>query len=390
MNRFEAIVLGLGAMGSAAVHHLARRGRRVLGIDRFSPPHAYGSSHGGTRITRLAIGEGEQYTPLALRSHELWREMERATGATLLTLTRGLVISSHAKTSYTHVENFFQNTLAAAQRYGIAHEELDAATIRKRFPKFKVADDERGYLERDAGFLRPEECVRAQLVLAERHGAEIRRGETVQGFDATDAGVEIATDRGSFQADNLILTAGPWLPGLVGEKLARYFRVYRQVMFWFDLDQGASAFAQDNFPVFIWELQGRKQGIYGFPAVDGPRGGMKVATESFESATTPDRVSREVSEEEKRSMFDDYVAPRILGVSPRCLKAAACLYTVTPDFGFVIDAHPDSGRVLIASACSGHGFKHSPAVGEALAQRLIDGASTVDLSAFSLARFGTA
>ena len=390
MNRFETIVLGLGAMGSSAVHRLARRGHRVLGIDRFSPPHAYGSSHGETRITRLAIGEGEQYTPLALRSHELWREMERATGMRLLTRTGGLIISSSAKSSRSHVEDFFENTLAAARRYGIAHELLDAVEIRRRFPPFKALDDEHGYLERDAGFLRPEECVRAQLVLAQQSGATIRRGETALGFDASDRGVTLRTDRGSFEADRLIVAAGPWLPGLVGAKLARHFAVYRQVLFWFEIDGPAEAFRPEVCPVFIWELQGRKQGIYGFPAVDGPRGGMKIATEAYEGTTTPESVTREVSEEEKKAMYEEYAAPRISGVSRRCLKAAVCLYTVSPDFGFVIDAHPDSERVLIVSACSGHGFKHSPAVGEALAELVIDGASRLDLSPFSLARLGAA
>jgi sarcosine oxidase len=316
--------------------------------------------------------------------------MERATGMTLLTTTGGLIISSSAKSSRSHVENFFQNTLAAARRYGIAHEVLDATEIRRRFPPFKVADDEHGYFERDAGFLRPEECVRAQLALARQFGATIHRGATALGFDASDRGVTLRTDRGSFEADKLIVTAGPWLPGLLGAKLARHFTIYRQVLFWFDIDGPAAAFRPEACPVFIWELQGRKQGIYGFPAVDGPRGGVKIATEAYEGTTTPESVSRDVSEEEKRAMYEEYAAPRISGLSRRCLKAAVCLYTVSPDFGFVIDAHPDSERVLIVSACSGHGFKHSPAVGEALAQLVIDGASRLDLSSFSLARLATA
>src|SRR5574340_773134 len=160
-------------MGSAALYHLARRGARVAGIDRFSPPHAFGSSHGDTRITRLAIGEGEHYTPLALRSHELWRELEAETGEELLTACGGLVLSSGSATSHTHVENFFDNTLAAARRFGIAHEMLDAAEIRRRFPPFRVADGERGYLERDAGLLRPERCIAACLRAARRRGATL-------------------------------------------------------------------------------------------------------------------------------------------------------------------------------------------------------------------------
>jgi sarcosine oxidase len=374
-------------MGSAALYHLARKGQHVLGIDRFSPPHANGSTHGDTRVTRLAIGEGEHYTPLALRSHALWRELERASGRSLLTTNSGLIISSGAKVAHCHVDGFFANTLAAAERYGIAHEVLDAAEIRRRFPQFRVADDEQGYLERDAGFLRPEECVRAHLALAEAHGAEIHRNEEIVGFDASDREVIVATGRDRYAADRLIVAAGPWLPSLLGARLARPFAIYRQTLFWFDLEGPIAHWLPERSPIFIWELQGREQGMYGFPAIDGARGGVKIASESFAGTTTPETVSREVGEEEKRSMYDDYVAPFLSGVGRRCVRALTCLYTVTPDFGFVIDAHPDSERVIIVSPCSGHGFKHSPAIGEALAERLIDGRSRFDLAPFALKRF---
>jgi sarcosine oxidase len=389
MRRFETIVLGLGAMGSAALYQLARRGNGVLGIDRFSPPHALGSSHGDTRITRLAIGEGEQYTPLALRSHQLWRELERETGTKLLTACGGLVISSSAKTSRTHVENFFDNTLAAAKKYAIGHEVLDATEIRRRFPRFKVADDEQGYLERDAGFLWPEACVRAHLIAAERRGAEIHREEQVLRFDASADEVRVTTNVETYAAGTLIVSAGPWLPGLVERRIARHFTVYRQTLFWFDIDGPVAPYLPECWPIFIWELQGKEQGIYGFPAIDGPRGGMKIATEQYEATTTAEAVDRSVTDREKKAMFEDYVAPCIAGVSDRCLKAISCLYTVTPDFGFVIDTHPDSKRVLIVSPCSGHGFKHSPAIGEAVADLAIHGATAADLSAFSLQRFSS-
>jgi sarcosine oxidase len=387
MRRFETIVLGLGAMGSAALCQLARKGNGVLGIDQFSPPHALGSSHGESRITRLAIGEGAQYTPLALRSHQLWRELERETGTELLTTCGGLIISSSAKTSRSHVEHFFDNTLAAARKFAIAHEVLDAAEIRQRFPGFNVADDEHGYLERDAGFLRPEACVRAQLRVAEGRGAEIHREERVSRFDASASAVTVTTDKETYVAGTLIVSAGPWLPELVDRRLARHFTVYRQTLFWFDVDGPVTPYLPERWPIFIWELKGKKQGIYGFPAIDGPHGGMKIATEQYEATTTAAAVDRAVSDEEKRAMYEDYVAPYIAGVSNRCLRATSCLYTVTPDFGFVIDTHPDSKRVIIVSPCSGHGFKHSPAIGEALADLAIDRATAVDLSSFSLRRF---
>jgi sarcosine oxidase len=389
MKRFETIVLGLGAMGSAALCQLARKGNAVLGIDQFAPPHSYGSTHGDTRITRLAIGEGEQYTPLALRSHQLWRELEQETGSTLLTTNGCLIISSRARTSVTHVENFFATTLMAARRYNIAHEVLEAAQIRLRFPQFKVADDEVAYLERDAGFLRPEACVQAQLKVAERLGAAIHRREKVTSFAASRAGVTVTTGRETYAAEKLIITAGPWLPELLSPGLARHFKVYRQLMFWFDVEGPVEAFLPTNCPVFIWELQGRKQGIYGMPAVDGPGGGVKIATEQYGFATTASAAVQTVVDEEQRAMYADYVAPYLASVSNRCLRALSCLYTVTPDFGFVIDAHPETDRVILASPCSGHGFKHSPAVGEALSEWVIDGTTRLDLGTFSLRRFSS-
>jgi sarcosine oxidase len=387
MRRFDTIVLGLGAMGSAAAFQLARRGHQVLGIDRYSPPHVHGSTHGDTRITRLGIGEGVQYTPLAMRSHQIWRELERATGRTLLTTNGGLVLSSKARTSQCHTDNFFANTVAAAEKHDIPHELLDAGQIRRRFPQFNVADDESGYFEPGAGFLRPEACVRVQLELAEHHGALLHRGERAMAFDASDAGATVTTDRDTYAAETMIITTGPWLPDLVGAAVTRHITVYRQVLCWFDIDGPVTPFLPANFPVFIWELQGRPQGIYGFPAIDGVRGGLKVATERYDQPTTPDAAEQRVSDAEAQALYDDYVAPYVSGLRGKCVKAATCLYTVTPDFGFVIDALPGAERVIVASPCSGHGFKHSAAIGEALAERVIDGASRLDLGAFALDRF---
>jgi sarcosine oxidase len=387
VSKFDTIVLGLGAMGSAAAYQLARKGNKVLGIDQFKPPHVRGSTHGDTRITRLGIGEGEQYTPLAIRSHEIWRAVERETGTTLLTTNGGLIISSRAPRAVTHVEDFFANTMAAAKKYAIEHEILDAADIRRRFPQFNVRDDEVGYFERDAGFVRPEECVRAQLSLARRHGAAIHVGETVLAFDATPSGVKVSTDRATYSAGRLIVAAGPWLSRWLGADRASHFKVYRQTQFWFDVRGPVGPFEADRFPVFIWELQGKPQGVYGFPAIDGPSGGLKVATEHFGRTTTPDAVDSNVTDGEKSAMHENYVAPYLPAVSDRCLRATTCLYTVTPDFGFVIDAHPEFERVLVASPCSGHGFKHSAAIGEALAERVVDGASRFDLRPFQWSRF---
>jgi sarcosine oxidase len=387
MANYDTIVLGLGATGSAALHQLAKRGVRVLGIDRYAPPHIHGSSHGDTRVTRLAIGEGAHYTPLVKRSHEIWREMERGTGAELMVQTGGLIISSSAQTSHTHVEGFFDNTVAAAKEHRIAHEIIDAKEIRRRFPAFAVQDNEIGYYEPEAGFLRPEACVKANLDLAKKHGAEIHTNEQAIRFDIAPNAVTVTTENGTYTADKLIVAVGPWLPDLLDLVHTTPFKIYRQVLAWFDAKDSIAQFEPGRFPIFIWELQGLGQGLYGFPAIDGPRGGVKVATEEYAATTTPDAAAREISPEEISAIYETYVAPHFPSLSPKCVKVTTCLYTVTPDAGFVIDTHPDSERVIIASPCSGHGFKHSPAIGEILADLAQKGRTSFDISPFCLSRF---
>jgi sarcosine oxidase len=383
MQRFETIVLGLGALGSAATYQLAKRGHRVLGLDRYAPPHVHGSSHGDTRITRLGIGEGTEYTPLALRSHELWRQIERETGKELLNACGGLIISSSGEVGHSRVKGFFNNTVAAAERYGIAYELLDADAIKRRFPQFNVGPEEFAYYEKDAGFLRVEDCVAANLLLARKHGAAIHTGETVEKFDVAASGVAVVTDKDTYTADHLLIAAGSWTPKFLPAGYAETFSVTRQVLYWFEIARDQESFAPGRFPIFIWELKDRTQGVYGFPAIDGPAGGLKVATEQREETSDPDAVDRTVTEADMRAMYRDYVAPYLPAVAPRCLRTATCLYTVTPGARFVLDRHPESERVVVGSACSGHGFKHSAALGEALSQWIIDGESKIDLSPFS-------
>ena len=351
-------------MGSAAAYQLAKRGLRVLGIDRYAPPHANGSHCGESRITRKAIGEGDVYVPLALRSYEIWREIEaELPGEDLLRVVGGLWISSPRRQVEIHVADFFDKTVAAARRFGIAHEILDAAAIRRRFPVFRVRDDEAGYYEPDAGYLRPEACVRAQLALATARGAELLTGERVTRIEQRGDGVLVTTDKGEYRAGQAIVSSGAGIVELLPE-LAPRFTISRQVQYWFEAD------GHEDLPVWIWELQGRNHAIYGFPSHGGV---AKVATESF---------AREIPPEE---MHDSLVAPFLDGVKRRCVKTVRCLYTATADFRFLIDRHPGMDRVLVASPCSGHGFKHSAAIGEAVAQWIVDGRPALDLSPFRLA-----
>jgi len=385
---YDLIIVGLGAVGAASAYQAAKRGVKVLGIDRFAPPHALGSSHGDTRITRIAIGEGEHYTPIVRRSHQIWREIEAKTGEELLVVTGGLIISSSARRATTHVANFFENTLAAARRFGVEHERLDAGNLRELFPQFNVSDNEVGYYEPGAGYLRPEACIRAALALAEENGAELRRNERVD--DIADEGgfARVRTEAAEYRARHVIVAAGAWLPQLLDTDLARHFSVTRQVQYWFEIAAPIADFAAPRFPVWIWELQDREHVIYGFPAIDGREGGVKIATEQYGREAHPDdEPGRAVTGEEAREMQRDLVAPHLPGVGTHCIKAVSCLYTATPDFHFAIGRHPRMPNVIIASACSGHGFKHSAAIGEALAQLACEARSTIDLAPFSLERF---
>ena len=230
---YDVIVIGLGAVGAATTYQLAKAGARVLGIDRYAPPHAFGSSHGETRITRLACGEGPEYTAFARRSHAIWRDLERATGETLLTQNGLLVISGPGERAAAHgKEDFLNSTAAIARANDVPHERLDDAAIRRRFPAFAVADGDEAYFEPEAGFLFPERCVAVQIEAARRLGATLHTGETVTSFTSEAGGVRVVTDKGEYRAGHLVIAAGPWLPQLV-PNLAPLLTVRRQVLIWF-------------------------------------------------------------------------------------------------------------------------------------------------------------
>src|SRR5262245_31560007 len=388
-NNVDTLVLGLGAMGSAAIYQLAKRGHRVLGIDQFSPPHDYGSSHGETRIIRQAIGEGEQYVPLALRAYELWREIEREAGTELLIITGGLVLESQQSQTMMHGRrNFLAQTTECARRFNIRHEILEPQEIRKRYPQFAVAN-ELGYFEHETGYLRPEVCIQTQLHLAERRGAKLQTNEKVLTIKphGSNKGVSVTTDRAVYVADKLIIAAGSWVSQFLESSHARHFKVYRQVMFWFRIrDDLRSQFLPGEFPIFIWIFENARENFfYGFPSLDGET--IKIASEQYDRVTAPAQVNRQISDDEKQAMHKNYVLGRLPAITTTCAEAVSCLYTTTPDSNFVIDFYPGHPQVIIASPCSGHGFKHSAAIGEVLAQFVIDGKSKIDISRFGIDRF---
>jgi sarcosine oxidase len=384
---YDVVVAGLGAMGSATTYQLAKAGASVLGLDRYQPPHALGSTHGDTRITRVAVGEGLEYVPLVRRSHELWRQIEHEAGVDLLVQCGGLVMAPPLPGFDMHGSaSFLEQTEVAARAYDVEHARLGTGELAERFPQFSLAGDEQGYYEPGAGYVRPEAAVEAQLRLARARGATLGTGETVLGYDDLGSHVVVRTTHRTVETSTLVLTAGPWVADLVPE-LAGATRILRQVLFWLDLRDPSSYPLLRDSPVYIWSPGDDPDAlIYGFPMVDGPSGGAKVAREQYDVETAADEVDRAVTSEEIDEMYESYVRDRMPLLSGRCVKAAVCPYTVTPDSRFVIDRLPDRPNVIVASPCSGHGFKHSAAIGESLAQLATTGVTTIDLTPFALAR----
>lgn len=367
----DVIVIGLGAMGCACLRSIARAGQRVLGIDRYMPPHAHGSTHGETRATRLAVGEGDVYVPLVSRSHAVWRELEERSGVQLLDQCGFLTIDTSRGGGELHgMDGFFDRTVAIAKRHGIGHELLDGRAVRERFPAFTPPDAARGYFEPEGGYVHVEAAMSALIDDAQAAGAHVQTGESFLGFSDDGGGITVRTDRSEYSAGTLVMTAGPWLPQLLGSALAPV-RLFPQQLHWLQ-PSAADAFSRDKCPVYLWlHGEGPDDIFYGFPQISASPE-IKVATEQVRhedaNADTPvvsDAASRDC-------LIADHLAGRLAGPT-RGLRSVGCRYAVTPDGHFVIDRLPDARRVIAVSACSGHGFKHAPAIGELVADMVQSG-----------------
>jgi sarcosine oxidase len=373
MGSFDVIVVGLGGMGGAAAYHLAARGRRVLGLDRFQPVHSRGSSHGGSRITRQAYFEDPAYVPLLLRAYELWERLARDSGRDVITLTGGLMIGPPE--SHT-----VAGSRRSAEQWGLPHEMLDAAELRRRYPTLTPAAADVALYEANAGLVRPEATVAAHLDLAGRHGAELHFGEAVRGWEARpDGGVRVRTDAGEYTAEQLVICPGAWAPQLLAD-LGVAFEIERQVQYWFAPTDGVAPFLPDRHPIYIWE-HGDGVQIYGFPAIDAPGEGAKVAFFRGGQICTPETIDRVVHDHEVRAMTER-LATCIPALPGRFLRGATCMYTNTLDQHFVIANHPEHPQVTVACGFSGHGFKFVPVVGEILADLATTGATRHPIALF--------
>ena len=357
------IVVGLGGMGSAAVAHLAARGQRVLGIEQFQPAHPYGSSHGRSRVIRLAYFEHPAYVPLLRRSYELWRRLQIDSARQVLQMTGGLMIGALDST-------VVSGSLRSAQEHDLDHELLDATEIRRRFPPLTPRQEIVALYEREAGSLFPEEAIRAHLDIARNNRAQLHFDERVEDWRVLPNGtIEVITGRARYECGRLVLAPGAWASSLFKIDWLP-LEVEPQMLYWFEPDGGAAQFAADRFPVYIWDLGGNVQ-FYGFPADADDR--VKVAF--FRSA--------KIDETSMRGVLETCIPALARG---RLVDSVSCKYTLTPDQHFVIDRHPEHQQVVIASPCSGHGFKFASVIGEILADLATDGATRHPIELFAVSR----
>jgi sarcosine oxidase len=373
---FDVIVIGLGGMGSAASYHLAGRGRRVLGLERFTPAHNRGSSHGQSRIIRQAYFEHPAYVPLLRRAYELWQQLEYDCDAQLLRLDGGLLISPPES-------HIITGSLGSAREYNIPHVLLDTAELRRRYPVFQVDDGTIGLLEHTAGIIRPEASVGAHLRGAIARGAELHFEEQVERWEATAEHVRVITTRGEYEAERLVITPGPWAPDILGD-LQLPLQVERNVQFWVRPPGSVEPFLPDRFPIFIWMVDPERV-LYGFPSLD-ESGSVKVAFHHSGVHTTADTIDRQVQADEVERLRT-LLAERIPALAGAVDATAPCMYTNTPDEHFVIAVHPRHPQVAIAAGFSGHGFKFCSVVGEILADLALEGRTEHPIGLFDPRRF---
>ena len=374
---FDAIVVGVGGMGSAALFHLARRGARVLGLERFGVAHAFGSSHGHTRIIRLAYWEDRAYVPLLRRAYELWRELEAQAGERLL-LTTGSIDAAPRDS------RVIRGVLDACSAFALPHAIFDGRTLRARYPAYELPADAVAIYQPDGGILFPERCITQHVAAAARFGAIVHTGERVLEWTIAGGHARVRTDRGEYSAPRLIVTAGAWTGQLV-PPLARALAPERQVVLW-TKPARAEWFEPENFPVFYIHVD--EGSFYGFPSVDGH--GFKIGKyHHLGERIDPDRMDREPHPRDEgvlRAAIRKYF-PAADGPT---LQMTTCLFTNTADEHFVIDRLHDRPPVVVGAGFSGHGYKFCSVIGEVLADLALDGGTRHDIGLFAAGRFGTA
>ena len=375
MRSFDVIVAGAGGIGTAAAAHLARRGASVLALDRFPPGHARGSSHGQTRLIRLAYFEHPDYVPLLRRARDLWRALEHDSGASLLTEC-GLLSSGPADGSV------IAGTLRSAREHGLAVERMPAHDAMRRWPAFAIPDEWESVFEAEAGHLAVEACVRAHAGVAVRHGAVIEADHEIRGWRIEGDSVVVETSRETVTANRLVLCPGPWAADLL-QLPAIPFTVLRKSLFWYPPSAGLSAADAAALPAFAFDTP--RGFFYGFPALDAR--GLKLAEHTGGRVVAdPLHVDRAIDATEQATI-EGWLTDHLPGVGRERTAHEVCLYTMSPDHHFVVGLHPAHPQVAVAAGFSGHGFKFASVMGEVLADLTLTGTTPLPVGFLSPLRF---
>lgn len=374
---YDAIVIGLGGMGSATAYHLARRGHSVLGLEQYPLGHAQGSSHGQSRIIRQAYFEHPDYVPLLKKAYALWEELGHGAPDEIINLC-GLMMAGRPD------DTVIAGTRKAAATHDLPLEEVDVSTAAERYPGLRAAEDMAVLHDPLGGYLRVERCVRAHLDQARAAGAKLRDRETVLSWESTGAGVNVTTNLGKYEARNLVVCAGPWAGDLLRE-LALPLAAHRVVSAWFQ-SGNAAHHVNNGAPVFA--MQTPAGFFYGFPLLDDR--GVKIAEHRAGARLAdPAAVDRDVAPEEVRPM-QEFAGAHVRGLHTEAWTANTCIYTMTPDSDFIVDRHPRHDNVFLAAGFSGHGFKFSAAIGSILADFCERGHTEEPAAFLGLARFANA
>ncbi len=372
--RYDCIVLGTGGVGSATLYHLARQGVRVLGLDQLPPGHDQGSSHGDSRIIRLAYFEHPDYVPLLRRAFELWRDLETKSG------TRLLHDSSILQLGPADGE-VIPGLRKAAQIHDLNIDPLSAAEVGKRFPFIRMAPDQEAILDANAGILKVEDCVRAHISLAKRAGASLVIGAPVLTWRSVPEGIEVVTQQDTYLCKKLIITPGAWASSLL-PAIAHHFTILRKALFWFETD--TPDFRLGTCPVVLSELDG--ESFYAIPQMDTK--GVKISSHTGgRTCPSPEKLDRtlDTRELEAASLFARHHLP---AVGPQLNHHTTCMYTMSPDGHFLVGAYPGKDNVNLAAGLSGHGFKFASVLGEILADLTISGSTRHSIGFLSPTRFG--
>lgn len=377
---YDAIIIGLGGMGSATAYNLALKGKKVLGLEQFGLAHDLGSSHGNSRIIRQAYWEGTDYVPMLLRAYELWNQIQLDSGKPLLQITGGIFLGQENS-------RVVKGSITSAEKYNIPHKILSSKDISTLFPPFKVREDYVALYEEQAGILAPELAISAFLNQAAKLGAHIHFNEPVEDFKILSAGnsVDVITAKDTYSASRLIITAGPWTERLLAE-VGVFLKVQRTLMHWFQPKSAINQFGKGSFPIFLYEEDDGTI-LYGVPADNPSIDGVKISFHNRQAQPCNlNTITRQVKPEEIQEIRTHFrcFLPSLNG---KHLRSKTCMYTMSPDEHFIIDRHPQYDQIVFATGFSGHGYKFASVIGEILAEIASDGATRHNINHFSLSRF---